>query len=282
MLGADDEERRVVHRPPERAPLHRGGRGERRRELVGRTTAVVGDRERSVAREQRHGRGAGSEATLDVKRLPGARLLVLGEADAELAGVTERRSVERAGACPAGQREEQTQRPADRHVGARAGPECSHAAVDPERLAHGPVDDEDRARRLRGDADSVGVEAGLERGLGSRTDDGEGAGAAAQRGRRRRRGARASRRRAPAARGRARTTGRRRRASPRPVRASAGSPVARRSNPARSCPRARRDRPPRRTSSGRRSRACEPGHPRAPGCREGGRTRLRPNRRPCP
>ena len=167
VLRADDEERRVVHRPPERAPLHRRRRGERRRELLGRPTSVVGDRERSVAREQRHGRGVGGEATLDVKRLPGARLLVLGEADPELAGVTERRPVERAGACPAGQREEQAQRPADRHIGARAGAECSHAAVDPERLAHGPVDDEDRACGLSGDRDSMGVEAGLERGLGS-------------------------------------------------------------------------------------------------------------------
>ena len=73
--------------PPSRA---------RRRAPPASSAAVLGDRERGVAGDERHGRGAGREAALDVERLPGARLLVLREAEAELARVAERRAVEAA------------------------------------------------------------------------------------------------------------------------------------------------------------------------------------------
>ena len=173
VLRADDVERGVVHRPPEGTPLSRRSPAECRGELVGCAAAVVGDRKRCVAGHEGHRRGAGRKAALDVQRLPRARLLVLGKAAGDLAGMTERRAIEPPGPGATGQGEDEPERATDRDVGARPRAERAHAGVEPDLLANRTVDDEDRAGRLGGDGDAVRIESRLQRRLDRGDDDGK-------------------------------------------------------------------------------------------------------------
>ena len=89
----------------------------------------------------------GATPALDRERLPRRALLVLGEAERELAGVAERRPVDLARAAAADVADDELQRAADGRVGAVALPERVDAAVHADAPAIGPVDDRRPARR---------------------------------------------------------------------------------------------------------------------------------------
>ena len=103
----------------------------------------------------------------------GLHLLVLGDAEADLAHLPERRPVQRAGHRPAGQPHQQPQRPADGQVGPEPGPERAHAAVQADRLPHRPVDHDELPGGLGGHRLAVQVERRVERGPGGRDHDRE-------------------------------------------------------------------------------------------------------------
>ena len=164
----------------------------------------------------------GRKAALDVQRLPGADLLVLGEAQPDLAGLAERRAVKAARKPAAGQADHQPQRAPDRHVGAPAGAERADPAVEADRIAHRAVDHHHLPDGLGGDRLAADVEGRLECRLDRGDDHREVLGAAA--GEHRARGHALERHRGPwpAASHRAARRDRDRRASPPPVRGVGG------------------------------------------------------------
>ena len=173
VLGADDVDRRPAERPPVRAPRRGAGPAQDVGEVLRRRRAVVGDRQRRVAADDRHDRVLAREPALDVQRLPRAARLVLGDAEAELAGVPQRRSVQPPGRAAAGQRDHQPERASDRQVRPPAGTEHAHPAVQADRLADRAADDHELARGLGRHRLPVEVEGRVERRLHRREDDRE-------------------------------------------------------------------------------------------------------------
>ena len=242
VLGADHEQRRPAERPPVRAPGRRRppsrARARAPRALVLRwseidsgasapntvTTDATGAKPRSTC--------SGSH---------GLHLLVLGEAQPDLARVAERRAVETAREPAAGQADDEPQRAPDRHVGPPAGAERADRAVQPDRVPHRAVDDDDLPAGWVVTAWPPTLNAGSNT-ASHRGDDAPGSTrAGSPRARRTPRRARASPEPSPAPSRRAAPSG------SRPpsiaftrVAASAGSRAARRSSRARTSPRARR------------------------------------------
>ena len=162
MLRADDVDRRFSQRPPVGAPGTGRGPGQDIGEVLGSTAAVVRDRQRRVAADDRHHRLARLEAALDVQRFPRADFLVFGDAKADLAHLAESGPVQRAWHRSASQADQQPERPADRQVCPVPWAERAHAAVHPSDVPDGSVNHDELPGRLRGDGLPVHVEPGIE------------------------------------------------------------------------------------------------------------------------
>ena len=98
------------------------------------------------------------EAALDVQRLPAAQLFMLADAGADLPRLAERRHVDLAGPAAADVADHELQGAANRRVGARSLTEDVRPAVEPDRVADGSVDDDERADEVGGGQHAVQVE----------------------------------------------------------------------------------------------------------------------------
>ena len=95
-----------------------------------------------LRREHGDGRSPGGDAARYVQRLPRARRLVLGEAERVLSGPALRGLIEDAGTTVETVQQDEPERAADGGVGAHARAEQVAAGMQPDRLAHGSVDDD--------------------------------------------------------------------------------------------------------------------------------------------
>src|SRR5581483_7636962 len=101
-------------------------------------------------------------AALDMERLPagpGQLRFVLGDTEAELAGVAVGGLVALVGAAASQVREDQADRAADRRVGAEALAEDVRAGVEPDPADDRPVHDRQRRAGVGGRLDAIEVEA---------------------------------------------------------------------------------------------------------------------------
>src|SRR5215469_12832805 len=94
--------------------------------------------------------------------LPGADLLVLCDAEADLAHVAERGPVERTGHATAGELHHQAERPAYGQVCPVPGTEDAHPAVHGKLVPNRAVDDDQLPGWLGGDGLAVQVEPAIE------------------------------------------------------------------------------------------------------------------------
>ena len=168
VLGAERQERPAPIEQVIAAGLrHRAGDGEEDPEAG--IAEVILDIVRALARERRHRARVPVESQIGGQRRPRILRLVLGDAVGDLRGIALRRSVAAAGQPAAHVHQHQAKRAADGHVRAEALAEGVVAAVEPDLLRDGAVDDQERRDGMRGGLDGVQVE----RRLRHRFDRGE-------------------------------------------------------------------------------------------------------------
>ena len=137
VFDAERDERRAAAEAADvemaHAVVHANDFGERRERLLAAIAGSV-NRQKTVDAEHRHGAVFRFETELDVVRLPRTLFLIFAEAHGVLARPTERRTIGVARITAADRDENQTHRPSDRRVGAKAGTEHAGVAIDIELL----------------------------------------------------------------------------------------------------------------------------------------------------
>ena len=143
MLGADDDPDALLE------PQHRAGPGDRVADVVQDATGVGGvpvvDEIDPTGVQRRYDTVARRAAQLDVERLPGAVLFVLGDAQAVLSGAALGRLVQLVGSHAEDVQDGEAHRPTDGRVGAEARPEDVAPRVEPELGADRTVHDQQGA-----------------------------------------------------------------------------------------------------------------------------------------
>ena len=148
----------------------RHGVGDGERQIEGVLAGLVVDVVRRLAAEHRDRALLTLEAALDMQRIPGALLLVLGDAVGVLAGMPERCLVGHAGNRLADVGEDQLDRAADGGVGAVALAEHVRAAVHAKGQARRAVHHQQRRRQMGRALHAVEIERGIGHRLDRRDD----------------------------------------------------------------------------------------------------------------
>ena len=157
MLGSDDED--AVEADHEFGVV-RGAKAccEGVRQLVGGPGQLIDDDPGAFAGEHGDGIDVGREAAADRQRRERRADLVLGEAEAELAGVAVRGTIDLAGSAATHVAHDQLHSSADGHVGAISLPEDVDPTVHPDGPGAWAVADQDRPDRHRRGQHTVDVE----------------------------------------------------------------------------------------------------------------------------